>query len=253
VGVVGVVQQQEQSLQHDCRAGSTRAWIVATPEHGTRYDVTCVGDDVAEQHGSKGPLLSLNRHRIVRIRQPSHPPSPQPSSYGDDQQIHGTPTGMLLTKGSPPTVLPRREDEASGDTRRAPADRCTTQGSLPLPRIHLVIRSQGVDVRSIWGLALPCRRQRVLFSRHREERHTLIRLALGPLRSSSTSATGIGSGCCARTGSRWSTLSRSKPRTEPAARKTSSIPSGRAATQPKRSGEQENNHAWFGGLGHVAP
>ena len=167
-------------MQHDCRAGSTRAWIVATPEHGTRYDVTCVGDDVAEQHGSKGPLLSLNRHRIVRIRQPSHPPSPEPSSYGDDQQIHGTPTGMLLTKGSPPTVLPRREDEASGDTRRAPADRCTTQGSLPLPRIHLVIRSQGVDGRSIWGLALPCRRQRVLFSRHREERHTLIRLALGP-------------------------------------------------------------------------
>jgi hypothetical protein len=145
VGVVGVVQQQEQSLQHDCRAGSTRAWIVATPEHGTRYDVTCVGDDVAEQHGSKGPLLSLNRHRIVRIRQPSHPPSPQPSSYGDDQQIHGTPTGMLLTKGSPPTVLPRREDESSGDTRRAPADGRTTQGSLPLPRIHLVIRSQAVD------------------------------------------------------------------------------------------------------------
>jgi len=150
VGVVCVVQQQEQSLQHDCRAGSTRAWIVAAPQHGTRYDVTCVGDDVAEQHGSKGPLFSLNRRRIVRIRQPPHPPSPQPSGDSDDQQIHGTPTGMLLTKGSPPTVLPRREDEASGDTRRAPADRCTTQGSLPLPRIHLVIRSQGVDVRSIW-------------------------------------------------------------------------------------------------------
>jgi hypothetical protein len=145
VGVVGVVQQQEQPLQHDCRAGSTRAWIVATPQHGARYDVTCVGDDVAEQHGSKGPLLSLNRHRIVRIRQPSHPPSPQPSSGGDDQQIHGTPTGMLLTKGSPPTVLPPREDEASGDTRRAPADRRTTQGTLSLPWIHLVIRSQAVD------------------------------------------------------------------------------------------------------------
>jgi len=145
VGVVGVVQQQEQSLQHDCRAGSTRAWIVATPQHGTRYDVTCVGDDVAEQHGSKGPLLSLNRHRIVRIRQPPHPPSPQPSGDGDDQQIHGTPTGMLLAKGSPPTVLPPREDEASGDTRRAPADRRTTQGTLSLPWIHLVIRSQAVD------------------------------------------------------------------------------------------------------------
>src|SRR6476660_8247310 len=53
---------------------------------------------------------------------------------------------MLLAEGSPPTVLSRRADEASGDTQRAPADRRTTQGSLTLPRIHFVIRSHAVRV-----------------------------------------------------------------------------------------------------------
>ena len=55
---------------------------------------------------------------------------------------------MLLTKRLPPAVLPRREDEASGDTHRAPADRRTTQSSLPLPRIHFVIRSHAVPAQA---------------------------------------------------------------------------------------------------------
>src|SRR6185312_13656436 len=93
-----------------------------------------------------GPLLALHRQRIVRIGQPGHPPSLQPSGDGDNQHIHDTPTDMLLAEGSPPTVLSRRADEASGDTQRAPADRRTTQGSLTLPRIHLVIRSHAVRV-----------------------------------------------------------------------------------------------------------
>ena len=90
----------------------------------------------------------LDRHRIVRVGQPTHPPGLQLSGYGDDQQIHDTPAEMLLTKRSPPTVLPRREDETSGDTQRAPADRRTTQSSLPLPRIHLVIRSHAVSAQT---------------------------------------------------------------------------------------------------------
>jgi hypothetical protein len=48
VGVVGVMKQQEQSLQHNCRASATRARILAAAQHGTRHDVTRVGDDVAE-------------------------------------------------------------------------------------------------------------------------------------------------------------------------------------------------------------
>ena len=61
------------------------------------------------------------------------------------------------------------------------------------------------------------------------------------LASSSISAMGTGSGCCAQTGSRWSTSSRSKRQRESGARKTLSTPSGRAATRLSRSGEHEND------------
>ncbi len=54
---------------------------------------------------------------------------------------------MLLAEASPPSIVPRREDKARRDTHRAPDDRRTAESSLPLPRIHLMIRSQAVSER----------------------------------------------------------------------------------------------------------
>ena len=91
VGVVGVVEQQEQSLQHDCRAGATRARILAAAQHGTRHDVTRVGDEVAESMArrvrarvgsppdrtdwaadpSAGPAAERRRRRSANPRHPS--------------------------------------------------------------------------------------------------------------------------------------------------------------------------------------
>jgi hypothetical protein len=74
------VQQQEQSLQHDCRAGSTRAWIVATPQH---FDQARAGPPEVEFHLGYGDWIRLLRANglevvdLIEVQAPYGARSPQ--------------------------------------------------------------------------------------------------------------------------------------------------------------------------------
>ena len=103
--MIGVVKEQEQLLQHNRRAGSLRRGSLLL--HSTALVATKPASATTLPSNTAGrPLLALYGRGIVRIRQPVHPPSTQPSGDRDDQQIHAS--SPIHVRGPAPKGRRRR-------------------------------------------------------------------------------------------------------------------------------------------------